>query len=715
MPALAPVVIPIAANGIKATGGLLAGAAAAGKLGGIPAAARGLAALGALLPIAGAFAPLLPIPIVFPEPEPNPVPGLDPGLNGPEPEPNPAIPPAGLAPTVIPGREGDPVGTEYEWTLSGFLVQYTPARYRCNNNEQFDTATDQSTWFSFTGRGTELRIWSYPKVRWQVCGPANDDSQVDDGSIGGAQLFRNGKWEWLISEGLYRGGILVNKFLHYKEPGQYRYEQWTINRDEIPVVLPDGLNGTPETIPAKPRPLPLPIKPLPAPEPEPAPIPLPEPEPEPDPLVVPTPNTPDAPPITIPNTPPAVPQVPPKPSPFPNPTEPGVVPAPSPDPLPVPEPGIEPGKIPLPTPIPGIPAIPEPSPNPNPLPAPGPQPQPEPGPVPIPGPQPVPEPGTDPLPEPGITPLPTPIPVPIPTQPGLAPQPSPITGTQPDGDLAPRPTPSVPVTPPQNHFPVSGGPAITPGGVRQDLAAIAAEVGRIEQKTAQQLDNQKDIPWWLLGPLLEALGNLLEQDIPGTTYELTGVCEEVDGNGNQPTAQFPVAPAKNLGAIINRLDTIDQMLQQHLEYKTPTCGKRPQLQGDFRTINFIADEPSGTHGDRPRKRFRYRSTSGASLGQVVDHWADFVWQAGPVCVQHADASWGTPQVWAASADEGKRVIRHAAREAGIDANQDGRWIVGGSTSPRVGLPGTMRVNTMGGYYWITARDGSAGRPIVART
>jgi hypothetical protein len=237
-------------------------------------------------------------------------------------------------------------------------------------------------------------------------------------------------------------------------------------------------------------------------------------------------------------------------------------------------------------------------------------------------------------------------------------------------------------------------------------------VGRIEQKTAKLQNNQKDIPWWLIGPLLEALGSLLEQDIPGTTYELQGICEDVEPGQPQPIAQFKVDPAKNLGAIINRLDTIDQMLQQHLAWKTPTCSTRPVLTGDWRTISFISDEVSPYGSARLRKRFRYRSTSGLGLGGVIDHWKDFVWSAGPVCVQHAGHSWGTPQCWASSIDEGKRVIRHAAGEAGFDPDQDGRWIVSGSDSPRVGVPGTMRVNQKGGYYWITARDGSEGRPIV---
>jgi hypothetical protein len=240
-------------------------------------------------------------------------------------------------------------------------------------------------------------------------------------------------------------------------------------------------------------------------------------------------------------------------------------------------------------------------------------------------------------------------------------------------------------------------------------------VGRIEQKVARTQNNQKDIPWWLIGPILEALGALLEQDIPGTTYQLQGVCEVPDKDGKQPVAEFPVAPAKNLGAIINRLDTMDQMLQQHLAWKTPTCSSTQKFEGEFRTISFISDEVSPNGKSRLHKRFRYRSTSSLGLGDIVDHWKDFVWEAGPVCVKHVGSSWGTPQVWAASINEGKRVIHHAAGEAGIDPDQDGRWEVGGSNSSRVGMPGTMRVNQKGGYFWITARDGPTQRPQVAKT
>ena len=49
---------------------------------------------------------------------------------------------------------------------------------------------------------------------------------------------------------------------------------------------------------------------------------------------------------------------------------------------------------------------------------------------------------------------------------------------------------------------------------------------------------------------------------------------------------------------------------------------------------------------------------------------------------------------------------------GFDPDQTGRWSVGGSGSPRLGVSDTMRVRTTGGYYWITARDGAEGRPLV---
>ena len=257
-----------------------------------------------------------------------------------------------------------------------------------------------------------------------------------------------------------------------------------------------------------------------------------------------------------------------------------------------------------------------------------------------------------------------------------------------------------------------------------DLVQIMNDTSEIKNKLPDKGDDWDWTDWIdtvsdsLI--ILEALSNWLgtgtEEDgnFPGVNYQLAGGCEEPDEKGNQPMKTVPIVPTGGLYAVIARVDALTILLQAHLGYKTPTCSGTPQLEGDWRTISFISDETSPEGAGRLRKRFRYRSSSGIGLDGVINHWKDFSFTAGAVCVSHKGASWGAPQVWASSIDEAKRVIRHAAGEAGIDPDQVGRWLVGGSNNPRYGMPGTMRVNTKGGYYWITARDGSNNRPDVGR-
>jgi hypothetical protein len=120
-------------------------------------------------------------------------------------------------------------------------------------------------------------------------------------------------------------------------------------------------------------------------------------------------------------------------------------------------------------------------------------------------------------------------------------------------------------------------------------------------------------------------------------------------------------------------------------------------------------------GERPlRKQLRYRDQTGASLEAHTDHWRDFEWQAGPVCVIHKGAAWGVPQVWAASAAEGKRVLRHAGVIAGVDVDEEGEWVVTGTLDPRYGRTGTMLVKGLrDGAVSVTKREGSSGLPQVA--
>lgn len=213
--------------------------------------------------------------------------------------------------------------------------------------------------------------------------------------------------------------------------------------------------------------------------------------------------------------------------------------------------------------------------------------------------------------------------------------------------------------------------------------------------------------------IADQLKKLFESPYSGAQYVLNPSCEGEDPPEEPVVIDIPALNAD--AAILSRLDALTFLLQGQKDLKQPICRERPKLEGKWRTISFRSQETSPFGKSRLRKRFRYRSLSGFGLEQLVDYWASFSFEAGPVCVIHKGAFWGTPQVWAASADEGKRVIRHAAGEAGLNPDQTGEWIVSGSDSARVGVSGTMNIDTTGGFYWITDRDGSTGRPIVAKT
>ena len=182
-----------------------------------------------------------------------------------------------------------------------------------------------------------------------------------------------------------------------------------------------------------------------------------------------------------------------------------------------------------------------------------------------------------------------------------------------------------------------------------------------------------------------------------------------------PDGPQPPLPPRDYNPRFDDIDDDLEKIQEELEkLKECACPETPVIEGEYRTISFRSDETSPYGKSRLRKRFKYRSQSGLDLGAVIDHWKDFTFTAGAVIVWHSGSNLGSPKVWAASIDEGKRVIRHAGGEAGIDPDQVGKWGVSGSNHARYGVPGTMKVDTTGGYYWITARDGEDGRPIVGR-
>ena len=230
------------------------------------------------------------------------------------------------------------------------------------------------------------------------------------------------------------------------------------------------------------------------------------------------------------------------------------------------------------------------------------------------------------------------------------------------------------------------------------------------------VDFLRDIAAGVLGVgLANVLEGLFEAPYSGATYRLVSVCE-TDASG-EPISEaveeiIPELPIND--AILTRLDALVPLLQGQKDFKQPIC-EPPAPEGDFRTISFRSEQVSPNGKSCLLKRLRYRSISGIGLDGLIDHWKDFSYSAGPVIVKNIGSTCGTLTVWASSIGEGKRVILHAFGEAGVDADQAGRWEISSSTSTRRGMPGTMNIDTTGGYYWITARDGSDNRPMVGKT
>ena len=346
-------------------------------------------------------------------------------------------------------------------------------------------------------------------------------------------------------------------------------------------------------------------------------------------------------------------------------------------------------------------------------------------PIPLPGVSPsLPAAVPDAQPVPSTEPRPLPISIPAPVLPAVFPaikpatRPSETQTTTNTGAITPKTPAIVATTPKDVHLFGNSGGRVAGSTMRATTTAVAQEVGRIEQKMSKMnsgfpsVGGLADILRLLLG-----LNELLNSQKDGTTYELKSVCECPPDNDDceEETTTVETAGGYYVDAILSRLDALPTLLQAQKDYKQPICIQPVEKLGDFRTLAFISDQKSEFGNDRLRKQFRYRSQSSNDLGQLVDHWKDFAWEAGPVCVLHKDAWWGTPQVWASTADEGKRVLRHAGSEAGINPDDEGRYVISGSTSPRYGQSGTMRICTKGGYYWITERLGSNNRPQVAKT
>lgn len=228
-----------------------------------------------------------------------------------------------------------------------------------------------------------------------------------------------------------------------------------------------------------------------------------------------------------------------------------------------------------------------------------------------------------------------------------------------------------------------------------------------------------DPPWLPIitgaagGAVAGIIDNILEElfkvPVPQYRYTFRAACNyKEDGSFEDYTITLPEQSWNDRVLAMQEMN-ID-FLQQHLLWKTPTCGGHGKpLTGDPVTLNWISDEVSPASGTRLNKNLTYFDQNNTSLQATVDHWKDFVWQSGAVVVSCAGTALGKPQVWASTEAEGKRVLEHAAQIAGVDLT-DAEWMLGTPKDPRFGVPATMRILKRKGILGITKRGGQNGYP-----
>ena len=199
----------------------------------------------------------------------------------------------------------------------------------------------------------------------------------------------------------------------------------------------------------------------------------------------------------------------------------------------------------------------------------------------------------------------------------------------------------------------------------------------------------------------------------GDAYEWWGNGQEPNiPNFPDPTGPYgrPHPPTLPPGPGQDVKDKLDDILERLDELEKCACPEKPELAKHWRSIRFDSDETTARGNRRLSKLFRYRGISPGVVDAVADHWKDFRWTTGPVCVYPKGSALGTPQVWASTPDEGKRVIRHAGREAGVDPDQTGEWGVSGSDNPRYGVSLEVGLFCVDGCWSATSRPGPNGYP-----
>ena len=220
---------------------------------------------------------------------------------------------------------------------------------------------------------------------------------------------------------------------------------------------------------------------------------------------------------------------------------------------------------------------------------------------------------------------------------------------------------------------------------------------------------KKAIPVVIGNLVSSSIQSFFAAQLPTASFTLVAPCNK-DEKGVPLRVDYKLPIQNYQSRVLSQQAVIMEILQQHLNWKTPICSGKNEKGIYVRSLAFESTPDPDNNYQRTIKRFRYRSNSPCDVRQLAAHWRDFVWNTGPVIVQHLGSALGSPQVWASSVAEGKRVIQHAGREAGVDPDKAGEWSIGGPNSSRYGVRATVRLKEVDGIWAATARIGPSDWP-----
>ena len=278
-------------------------------------------------------------------------------------------------------------------------------------------------------------------------------------------------------------------------------------------------------------------------------------------------------------------------------------------------------------------------------------------------------------------------------------QPEPTQPPTPGPDDGPTPTPDDPVDDPVPPIPAPTDPPAPP------LDCCNAVLVAVQQlKNAVSVVDQN---------LRNHMNNMTKTRVADRDKDqFTAACDKND-DGELESKEYQLVGGQGLFPMLQALQTnqneLTDLLQQHLEWRTPICeGETSDKNDTAVTVRFVSAQYSASGNDYLHKRLRYFSSTAGSLETYAAKWSGFTWKSGPFVVQHVGTALGAPQVWAETEDEAKRVIRKCFEGEGIDPDEEGSWKSWEVSSARYGEVQTMSPYKRDQYIWVTSRRGPSG-------